>query len=186
MLAPIDRTMALIEPTKAPTVKPTTAPIEQNTAPCSANDSHANSHLANDIHAIQLPRVVILCSPTSPRVVILCSPTPPRVSPQSSPPSLVPCHHPACTFQPAQCCQTAQCCQINHCQSTGPTGFPLQVFPFYFYFCYCIIGLTSMLLPQGCADPLVSGDGQTVSYQPHIHANTTRSSREQHRCSHNP
>ncbi len=34
-------------------------------------------------------------------------------------------------------------------------------------------------------DPLVSGDGQTVSYQPHIHANTIRSSREQHRCSHN-
>jgi hypothetical protein len=24
-------------------------------------------------------------------------------------------------------------------------------------------------------DPLVSGDGQTVSYQPHIHANTIRS-----------
>jgi len=34
-------------------------------------------------------------------------------------------------------------------------------------------------------DPLVSGDGQTLSYQPHIHANTIRSSREQHRCSHN-
>ena len=34
-------------------------------------------------------------------------------------------------------------------------------------------------------DPLVSGDGQTVSYQPHIPANTIRSSREQHRCSHN-
>jgi len=48
---------------------------------------------------------------------------------------------------------------------------------------FCIIGLTSMLLLQGCVDPLVSGDGQTVSYQPHIHANTIRSSREQHRCS---
>ena len=36
-------------------------------------------------------------------------------------------------------------------------------------------------------NPLVSGDGQTVSYQPHIHANTIRSSQEQeqHRCSHN-
>ena len=34
-------------------------------------------------------------------------------------------------------------------------------------------------------DPLVSGDGQTVSYQPHIHANIIRCSREQHRCSHN-
>ncbi len=34
-------------------------------------------------------------------------------------------------------------------------------------------------------DPLVSGDGQTISYQPHIHANTIRRSREQHRCSHN-
>jgi len=33
-------------------------------------------------------------------------------------------------------------------------------------------------------EPLVSGDRQTVSYQPHIHANTIRSSsREQHRCS---
>ncbi len=50
---------------------------------------------------------------------------------------------------------------------------------------FCIIGLTSMLLPQGCVDPLVSGDGQTVSYQPHIHANTIRRSQEQHRCSHN-
>ncbi len=36
-----------------------------------------------------------------------------------------------------------------------------------------------------CVDPLVSGYGQTVSYQPHIHANTIRSSREQHRCPHN-
>jgi hypothetical protein len=68
-----------------------------------------------------------------------------------------------------------------------PTLWPTQVpswvsFSFFFY---CIIGLTSMLLPQGCVDPLVSGDGQTVSYQPHIHANTIRSSREQHRCSHN-
>jgi hypothetical protein len=157
----------------------------------------------------------------------------------------VPCHHPACTYHPAQCCHPAQCRQINHCQSTGPMGFPLQVFPFYFYFCqstgphrfpqgfsffflqarrclhkhqhsgplflftssplppqtptlwptqvpswvsfffYCIIGLTSMLLPQGCVDPLVSGDGQTVSYQPHNHANTIRSSREQRRSSHN-
>jgi hypothetical protein len=34
-------------------------------------------------------------------------------------------------------------------------------------------------------DPLVSGYGQTVSYQPHIRANTIRSSREQHRCPHN-
>ncbi len=40
----------------------------------------------------------------------------------------------------------------------------------------CIIGLTSMLLPQGCVDSLVSGDRQTVSYQPHIHANTIRRS----------
>ncbi len=31
-------------------------------------------------------------------------------------------------------------------------------------------------------NPLVSGDRQTISYQPHIHANTIRSSREQHRC----
>jgi hypothetical protein len=34
-------------------------------------------------------------------------------------------------------------------------------------------------------DPLVSGDGQTISYQHHVHANTIRSSREQHCCSHN-
>ena len=34
-------------------------------------------------------------------------------------------------------------------------------------------------------DPLVYGDRQTVSYQPHIHANTVRSSQEQHCCSHN-
>ena len=39
--------------------------------------------------------------------------------------------------------------------------------------------------PDNNEDPLVSGDGQTVSYQPHIHANIIRSSREQHCCSHN-
>ncbi len=41
------------------------------------------------------------------------------------------------------------------------------------------------LIAKVLEDPLVSGDGQTVSYQPHIHANTIRSSQEQHRCSHN-
>jgi hypothetical protein len=66
-----------------------------------------------------------------------------------------------------------------------PTLWPTQVPSWVSFFFYCIIGLTSMLLPQGCVDTLVSGDGQTVSYQPHIHANTIRSSREQHRCSHN-
>ncbi len=89
-----------------------------------------------------------------------------------------------------------------------PLGFPSWIFPFSFYqldaastnanalthtdslmgfpvIFFCIIDLTSMLLPQGCVDPLVSGNGQTVSYQPHIHANTIRSSQEQHCCSHN-
>ncbi len=37
----------------------------------------------------------------------------------------------------------------------------------------------------GHVDPLVSEYGQTISYQPHIHANTIRSSPEQHRCPHN-
>ena len=66
-----------------------------------------------------------------------------------------------------------------------PIHWPTQVPSWVSFFFYCIIGLTSMLLPQGCEDPLVSGDGQTVSDQPQIHANTIRSSREQHRCSHN-
>jgi hypothetical protein len=37
----------------------------------------------------------------------------------------------------------------------------------------------------GAVDPLVSGFGQTVSYHSHIHANTVRSSHEQHRSPHN-
>jgi hypothetical protein len=66
-----------------------------------------------------------------------------------------------------------------------PTLWPTQVPSWVSLLFFGIIGLTSMLLPQGCIDPLVSGDRQTLSYQPHIHANTIRSSREQHRCSHN-
>jgi hypothetical protein len=66
-----------------------------------------------------------------------------------------------------------------------PTLWPTQVPSWVSLYFFCIIGLTSMLLPQGCVDPLVSGDGQTISYQPHIHANTISSSREQHCCSHN-
>jgi hypothetical protein len=62
-----------------------------------------------------------------------------------------------------------------------PTLWPTtQVLSWVSHLFFCIIGLTSMLLPQGCVDPSVSGDGQTVSYQPHIHANIIRSSQEQH------
>jgi hypothetical protein len=66
-----------------------------------------------------------------------------------------------------------------------PMLWPTQVPSCVSFFFFCIIGLTSMLLPQGCVDFLVSGDGQTVSYQPHIHPNTNGISQEQHRCSHN-
>ena len=45
---------------------------------------------------------------------------------------------------------------------------------------------------EDTVDPLIPGYGQTFTEpvhpfpdQPHIHANTIRSSREQHRCSHN-
>ncbi len=45
---------------------------------------------------------------------------------------------------------------------------------------FTIISLISMLLPQGCVDPLVYVDRLTISRQSHIHANTIRSSREHH------
>jgi hypothetical protein len=61
--------------------------------------------------------------------------------------------------------------------------WPTQVPSWVSLFFFCFIGLTSMLLLQGCVHLLVSGDGQTASYQPHIHANTIKSSREQHHCS---
>jgi hypothetical protein len=74
--APIKPTTALIiepatvpiKPTMAPIIEPT-APIELKTAPCAANDRHGNNHLASDLHAIQLPRVVIVNSSHAPRVV---------------------------------------------------------------------------------------------------------------------
>ena len=77
-------------------------------------------------------------------------------------------------FLPAQCCHHKRQC-------SGPHRLP-HGFPFYFF---CIIGFTSMLLPQGCVDPLVSGNRQTISYQPHRYANTIRSTQEQHHCSQN-
>jgi hypothetical protein len=138
-----------------------------------------------------------LCSPASPRVSPLIttqfstnSNLPPSglmlpfssMLPSSSmlPNQPMPMHWPtqvpsgvSIFFLPAQCCH-------HKCQCSGTHRFP-HGFPFFF----CIIGLTSMLLLQGCVDPLVSGDGQTVSYQPQIHANTIRRSQEQNRCSHN-
>ena len=194
---------APIKPTMAPIIEPT-APIELKTAPCAANDHHANSHLANDLHAIQLPRVVILCSPTSPRVsplisYQLSSPKPIfsfEFSTKSGVLQPFGLHLPSNPMLPPSSMLPNQPLPIH-----WPNGFPSSGFPFFFlllpihwptqvpswvsFFFYCIIGLTSMLLPQGCEDPLVSGDGQTVSYQPQIHANTIRSSQEQHHCSHN-
>ena len=205
------------------------APIELKTAPRAANDCHTNSRHANDLHAIQLPRVVILCSPTSPRVSPLISsqlssPKPISsfmFSTKSSALSPSGLHLSSSPMLPPSSMLPNQPPPIH-----WPNGFPSSGFPFFFlllpihwptqvpsgvflflftssplppqmptlwptqvpswvsFFFYCIIGLTSMLLPQGCEDPLVSGDRQTVSYQPHIHANTIRSSREQHRCSH--
>ncbi len=155
--------------------------------------------LANDLHAILLPRVVILCSPTSPRVSPLISSQLSSPKPISSfmfstkssarPPSGL--HLSSSPMLPPSSMLPNQLLPIH-----WPTQVPSGVFPFLFtssplppqtptlwptqvpswvsFFFYCIIGLTSMLLPQGCVDPLVSGDGQTVSYQPHIRANTIR------------
>ena len=45
-----------------------------------------------------------------------------------------------------------------------PTGFPLQVFPFYFYFYQSTEHYfpTLWMLPQGCVDLLIPGYGQTI------------------------
>ncbi len=50
-----------------------------------------------------------------------------------------------------------------------------------------VVVVAAMTVWEGgsAVDPLVSGYGQTVSYQPHIHTNTIRSSCEQHCCPHN-
>jgi hypothetical protein len=215
----IEPATAPIKPTMAPIIEPT-APIELKTAPRAANDRHANSHLANDLHAIQLPRVVILCSPASPRVspLITIQFSSPKLassfkfSTKSSaqPPSGLPL--PSSPMLPSSSMLPNQPLPIhwpNGFPSSGvflflftssplppqtPTLWPTQVpsWVSFFFFFYCIIGLTSMLLPQGCVDPLIPGYGQTFTEpvhpfpdQPHIHANTIRSSREQHRCSHN-
>jgi len=282
--APIEPTMAPIEPTTAVSpschrrravfpaiIKPSTpsivpralieprSPIKLKTAPRATIDClAANDPHANDLHAIQLPRVVMTTGPkpscetitsrrsrlpSSNSALDLCSPASPRVSPlitsqfsspnqpfstnsSALPPSglLLPSSPmlPSSSMLPPSSMLPNQPLPIH-----WPNGFPSSGFPFLFlllpihwptqdpsgvflllftssplppqtptlwptqvpswvsFFFYCIIGLTSMLLPQGCEDPLVSGDGQTVSYQPQIHANTIRSSQEQHRCSHN-
>jgi hypothetical protein len=58
-------------------------------------------------------------------------------------------------------------------------GFPPQeVFSFYFLlfpsFLLNIIFPTFAMLPQGCVDPLLPGDGQTAPKQAHALANTTK------------
>ena len=166
-----------------PIIEPT-APIELKTTPRAENDPHANNRLANDLHAIQLPRVVNLCSPASPRVSLL-------ITSQFSSPGT-----PTKVHLPQQACskggaafphQLTSPHEYPHlCQNSGSNRFP-QGFPFGgahnaflhakplahgfpspggFPFLFFTFPLLAML-PQGCEDPQFPGGGQTAPKLPH-------------------
>ena len=90
------------------------------------------------------------------------------------------CHDMSATFPPKLCQtpphQSSQTSPFMQCQQFSPIQVPSGGSLFIF----TIISLISMLLPQGCVDPLVYVDRPTTSRQSHIHANTIRSSREYH------
>jgi hypothetical protein len=136
--------------------------------------------------ATRKPRASI--KPRAP-IQVYRTPPFPRVSFETS---LWPCHK-AVHYAPSSLASMLQgWCSLHtpmhwptQVSTSTPMLWPSQVCVSVSLLIISIFGLKSMLLLQVCVDPRISRYGQTLSYLPHVHANTTRSSQEQPCCPHN-